>query len=187
MGAKLISKKINNTDSEIIVIHTDITILEVDAIVNATDKNFSGGGGVDEAIHAVAGGKLKEECEKIGKCETGKAILTNAYKLPAKYVIHTVGPKYGSGDGKEDELLANCYKNSLRLAFEKNLASIAFPNISTGVYRYPKEEAIEIAFSSVLGWLKKHNFYSFKKIYFVSFTEEDYGMNSFYFKELNIG
>jgi O-acetyl-ADP-ribose deacetylase (regulator of RNase III) len=186
MESKFVSKKIKNTNSEIIVINTDITTLNVDAIVNAANENLSGGSGVDGAIHAAAGAELKSECEQIGKCETGEAVITKAYKLPAKYVIHTVGPKYGSENGKEDELLANCYKNSLRLAFEKNLATIAFPNISTGIYRYPKEEAVEIAFSAVLEWLKEHNFYSFEKIYFVSFTEEDYKMNSFYFNQLDI-
>ena len=173
-------------NTEILVIHGDITTLEVDAIVNAANENLSGGVGVDGAIHSVSGIELEEECKKIGKCETGKAVLTKGYKLPASYVIHTVGPKYGSENGKEDELLANCYKNSLRLAFEKNLNSIAFPNISTGVYRYPKEEAIEIAFSAVLDWIREHGFYKFEKIYFVSFTEEDYNMNSFDFKQLKI-
>ena len=186
METSFISKKLKGAGTEIIVIHGDITKLAVDAVVNAANDDLSGGEGVDGAIHAAAGAELAAECRSIGQCKTGEAVITRGYKLPAKHVIHTVGPKYGSENGQEDELLANCYQNSLRLAFENNLKSIAFPNISTGIYRYPKEEAVEIAFDTVFQWLKEHDFYSFEKIYFVSYTKEDYGLNSFYFKQLNL-
>ncbi len=169
--------------TEIIVWHGDITTLGLDAIVNATDEQFSGGSGVDAAIHRAAGTKLEEECKEIKDFHTGGAVITKGYKLPAKHLIHTIGPKYGSENGMEDVLLANCYRNCLRLAFEHNLRTIAFPNISTGIYRYPKEEATEIAFNTVWEWVRSHKFYNFEKIYFVSYTEEDFGLNEFFFRQ----
>ncbi len=148
----------------------DITKLDVDAIVNAANESLLGGGGVDGAIHAAAGPELLEATKKIGGCPTGEARITEGYRLPAKYVIHTVGPIYGKHNGKESELLKNCYINSLKLASEYNCKSVAFSAISTGVYGYPVEAATEIAISTVLEEIKKYK--EIEKIIFVCFSEE---------------
>ncbi len=141
-------QKINITQS-------DITKMAADAIVNAANNSLLGGAGVDGAIHKAAGPKLLEECMTLNGCKTGHAKITKGYNLPAKHVIHTVGPIY-SGTDLDKQLLAMCYENSLNVAKENNLHSIVFPAISTGVYGYPAEEASEIAFSTVKKWLKNH-------------------------------
>ncbi|KAL6480462.1 hypothetical protein MHYP_G00114950 [Metynnis hypsauchen] len=136
----------------------DITKLEIDAIVNAANKTLLGGGGVDGAIHRGAGPLLKKECSTLGRCETGEAKITGAYHLPAKYVIHTVGPiAHGSVGKKEKEALSNCYYNCLHTAAENKLRTVAFPCISTGVYGYPPEQAVEVALETVRKYLEKHH------------------------------
>jgi O-acetyl-ADP-ribose deacetylase len=152
----------------------DITKLEVDAIVNAANNSLLGGGGVDGAIHRAAGKGLLEECKKIGGCPTGEARLTSGYDLPAKYVIHTVGPVWKNGIKGEEKYLANCYRNSLQMALDNNIKSIAFPNISTGVYGFPKEFAASIALREVSSFLSKTK--KIKKVIFVAFDEENYNI-----------
>ena len=137
---------------EIKIIQGDITRQSVDVIVNAANCSLLGGGGVDGAIHRAAGPGLVEECRKFGGCRTGEAVITGAYNLPCKYVIHTPGPVWSSGKNNEEQLLKNCYLNSLRLAAEKKLPIIACPCISTGVYGFPAQRAAEIAFETVRDW-----------------------------------
>jgi O-acetyl-ADP-ribose deacetylase len=159
-------------ETELIATKGDITKLKVDAIVNAANHSLLGGGGVDGAIHRAAGKELYEECKTLGGCKTGEAKMTKGYKLPAKHVIHTVGPIYGIERGKEAELLASCYKNSLRLAAEHNLKTIAFPNISTGVYGYPIEEASRTAIAAVRKFLEDEP-HQIEQVYFISFSDAD--------------
>jgi O-acetyl-ADP-ribose deacetylase (regulator of RNase III) len=137
-------------------ISADITKLDVDAIVNAANTSLLGGGGVDGAIHRAAGRQLLEECRKLGGCPTGEARITKGYNLPARFVIHTVGPVWDGGGYDEDELLANCYRKSLTLAIENGIKTIAFPAISTGVYGFPLERATKIAVREVREFLQSH-------------------------------
>jgi O-acetyl-ADP-ribose deacetylase (regulator of RNase III) len=153
------------------VVQGDITRLTVQAIVNAANTTLMGGGGVDGAIHRAAGPQLLEECLSIGGCPTGEARLTRGYRLPAEYVIHTVGPVYHGGQRREAELLRSCYRESLKLAAEDAIASIAFPCISTGAYGYPQEKACEIAVSEVIAWLAAHE--SPQTVTFCCFSEGD--------------
>lgn len=163
-------------DPRVEIIQGDITKLRAEAIVNAANSSLLGGGGVDGAIHRAGGPAILEECKKIilkqGRCSPGEAVITTGGNLPAKFVIHTVGPVWNGGKNNEAEKLANCYKNSLALAVEHNLASIAFPNISTGIYGYPKEEAANIALKTTHEFLKTNA--TIMKIYFVCFDEENF-------------
>ena len=155
------------------IIKGDITKVKAEAIVNAANRRLLGGGGVDGAIHRAAGPELLEECRKLGGCQTGQAKITKGYNLPAKYVIHTVGPVWRGGRNNEAKLLKNCYLNSLKLAEKQGIKSIAFPAISTGAYGYPIEEAAEIAITTVKNYLKKSKI---EEVIFVLFSEEDYNI-----------
>ncbi len=154
------------------LIQGDITKLKVDAIVNAANKTLLGGGGVDGAIHRAAGPQLLAECETLNGCDTGEAKITKGYDLPCKYVIHTVGPVWGGGKRGEEELLRNSYKNSLELSRKHGLKSIAFPNISTGVYHFPKSRAAEIAIMTVKAYFSRNDLP--EHVIFVCFDKENY-------------
>lgn len=158
--------------NKIELIRGDITKLTADAIVNAANTSLLGGGGVDGAIHRAAGPQLLEECRTLNGCKTGEAKITRGYNLPAKFVIHTAGPVWRGGAHQEPELLEACYINSLSLASAHALKTIAFPNISTGVYGFPKRDAATIAITSVKSWLATHQ--ETEKVYFVVFDEENY-------------
>lgn len=172
---------------------TKITILQgnienqkVDVVVNAANKSLLGGGGVDGAIHSAAGPGLLAECRALCGCATGEAKITKGYNLPVKYIIHTVGPVYpdligvyGRENGREAELLSNCYKNSLLLAEKYKCRTIAFPAISTGVYGYPKEEAVKIVHDTITNFLKTNQF--FDEIRFITHSKEDLELYNKYF------
>ncbi|PCJ37713.1 MAG: O-acetyl-ADP-ribose deacetylase [Cellvibrionales bacterium] len=156
--------------NKIEVVDTDITLLEVDAIVNAAKNSLLGGGGVDGAIHAVAGPALLETCKALNGCDTGAAKITPGFALPAKYVIHTVGPVWRGGQNNEAQLLAACYHNSLNLAVKHRLRTIAFPAISCGVYAYPISEACKIAVVEVSGFLARDE--TIEKVIFSCFNND---------------
>jgi O-acetyl-ADP-ribose deacetylase (regulator of RNase III) len=160
----------------ITLIQGDITKIKADAIVNAANSSLLGGGGVDGAIHRAGGPAILDECRQIrarqGGCETGQAVITTAGSLPAKYVIHTVGPVWNGGRHGEPELLAGCYRNSLQLAVEHGVKTIAFPNISTGVYHFPKPDAASIAIKEVQRFLANDN--NLEQVFFVCFDDENY-------------
>ena len=163
-------------ENRIKIIQSDITKLKVDAIVNAANSSLMGGGGVDGAIHRAGGPAILEECRQIiawqGPCETGDAVITTGGNLPTRFVIHTVGPVWQGGASNEPKLLENAYLNSLALAVENDLETIAFPNISTGVYGFPKQKAAEIAIRAVTGFLAQND--QIRKVYFVCFDQENY-------------
>jgi O-acetyl-ADP-ribose deacetylase len=158
--------------SRIEVIQDDITVQKVDAIVNAANKTLFGGGGVDGAIHRAAGPRLLEECRKLRGCNTAEAKITKGYSLPAKWIIHTVGPVWKGGTAGEDFLLAECYRNCLRLAQEYPIQTIAFPSISTGAYRFPVERAAKIAVSEIKNYLDSNT--TPEHIFFVCFDSKTY-------------
>lgn len=159
-------------NERISVVQGDITLERVDAIVNAANSSLLGGGGVDGAIHRAAGPKLLTECRRIGGCDTGEAVVTGGYRLPAKWVIHTVGPVWHGGGLGEAELLTNCYRNALRLAVENGARTVAFPSISTGAYRYPVDEASRIAIRTVSEFLSVDD--TIEEVRFVCFDTHTY-------------
>lgn len=160
------------------IIHGDITTQAVDAVVNAANSSLMGGGGVDGAIHRAGGPQILEACRKIvaqqGGCNTGHAVITTAGRMPARYVIHTVGPVWHGGHHNEESLLTLCYRNSLKIALESSCATIAFPNISTGIYGFPKDKAAAIAFQTVRAVLVSEP--AIEKVLFVCFDRENFDL-----------
>ena len=163
------------------IITGDITKQETDAIVNAANKSLLGGGGVDGAIHRAAGRELLQECRLLYGCNTGFAKITRGYNLKAKFVIHTVGPVWKGGENNEEELLAMCYRNSFKVAADNNITSISFPAISTGIYGFPPEKAVKIAFRETIIFLNNNK--TFKEVVFVCFDDRTF---SLYEKELKL-
>lgn len=168
---------IHTTLTKLTLIRGDITKIKADAIVNAANGSLLGGGGVDGAIHRAGGPAILEACVAIrnaqGGCQTGEAVITTAGNLPARYVIHTVGPVWNGGDKRERELLSNCYRNVLTLAMERGLRTLAFPNISTGIYGFPKPEAASLAVATVRQFIDAHP-QALEEIRFICFDEENY-------------
>ena len=161
-----------NLDSRIDILRVDITKLDLDAIVNAANTTLRGGGGVDGAIHRAAGPELLAECRTLGGCEPGEAKITRGYRLPARFVIHTVGPVWHGGNRGEPETLANCYRNSLHVAVENGIKTLAFPAISCGAYGYPIEEAAKIAVKTTREFLANDS--KIEKVIFALFSEDLY-------------
>ncbi len=183
MMQQLKRELLSQNEMKIEIINTDITKLDVDAIVNAANNSLTGGGGVDGAIHRAAGPQLRTYCITLRGCETGHAKITPGFNLRAKYVIHAVGPVWNNGTKKEETLLAMCYHNSLQLAVENGIRTIAFPCISTGAYRFPFDKAANIALETIGNFLNKHT--EIDKIFLVVFGEKDMKnyqrvFNSFY-------
>ena len=162
------------------MIRNDITKMNVDAIVNAANRSLLGGGGVDGAIHRAAGPELLEECRTLGGCETGEAKITGAYRLPARYVIHTVGPVWHGGEHGEKELLAACYRHSLELAAEYDCESVAFPMISAGAYGYPRDQAMAVAVETITGFLLDHDL----MVYLVVFGPSEFATGKKLFRDV---
>ncbi|MBB6097663.1 O-acetyl-ADP-ribose deacetylase (regulator of RNase III) [Deinobacterium chartae] len=159
------------THSRIEIVRADITRLEVDAIVNAANSSLLGGGGVDGAIHRAAGPELVAECRLLGGCATGEAKITKGYRLPARFVIHTVGPVWRGGEHGEDALLASCYRSSLELAASRELRTLAFPAISTGIYGFPFERATRLALREIRAFVSEHTLP--QRVVLVFFSESD--------------
>lgn len=158
--------------SRLEIVKGDITKMSTEAIVNAANNSLLGGGGVDGAIHRAAGPELLEECRGLNGCRTGEAKITKGYRLSAKYVIHTVGPVWQGGGNDEDRLLADCYKNALKVAAEYNIKTIAFPSISTGVYHFPVDRAAKIAIQEILGFIKDRE--DIEKVTMVCYSDDTY-------------
>lgn len=161
-----------SSSAKIDIVRGDITKLDVDAIVNAANTTLLGGGGVDGAIHRAAGPELLAECRTLGGCQPGEAKLTRGYRLPARFVIHTVGPVWAGGKRHEPQILANCFRNSLQLAVENRIKTIAFPAISCGAYGYPIQEATRIALETTREFLEEND--KIDKVLFVLWTEDIY-------------
>jgi O-acetyl-ADP-ribose deacetylase (regulator of RNase III) len=170
--------------STLSLVHGDITVQDTEAIVNAANSSLLGGGGVDGAIHRAGGPAILEECKAIrkelGECPTGEAVITTGGNLRAKYVIHTVGPVWRGGQHNEDHLLGKAYRNSLRIVLERNIPSIAFPSISTGIYGFPIERASRIAFTAVADFVREHK--QPKEVRFVVFSKHDFDVYAPLFK-----